>query len=125
MYEIYTPSNSTNAFCLVVNPEYFFADHVLIPWIDMAVYGIVPSILITIGNTFIIYKLAKAGIRRTDMVKFKADKQAHIKVAPVFLLVSTFFVATSLPICVYYTGKKCNFNIFVHKINQYKKFSVV
>ena len=106
MYELLTPPNSTSTFCLVGNPNYYFADRTLLPWIDIAVYVIIPTILITFGNTIIMYKVIKAGITRTDMTQLNTSaKPTYYKILPMLLLVSTFFVATSLPICVYFLGK--------------------
>ena len=105
MYNLQTLPNGTDTFCMVVNPEYQFATWILIPWIDMTVFAIVPSLLIVLGNISIIYKLVKAGVRRTDMVQGNTNKNAHYKIIPMLLLVSTFFVATSLPICIYFIGK--------------------
>ena len=106
MYELYSPSNSTDTYCAVVSSEYHFAASILIPWIDITVFTIIPSTLIISGNTVIIYNLVKAGLRRTDMTQTNSSaKQSYYKILPMLLLVSTFFVTTTIPICVYFVGK--------------------
>ena len=106
MYELRIPLNGTQALCYVPNPAYHFAANVLIPWIDIAIYAIIPAIFIACGNIAILWKVMKSRVERKQlMMQNISDIMNDYKMVPMLLLLSSFFMVTTIPICIYFIGK--------------------
>ena len=111
MFELQTAPNETKALCYVPNPQYHFAANVLIPWIDIAIYAIVPTIFIASGNIAILWKVLKSGTERRQLVQNMPNRMKDYKMIPMLILLSTFFMVTSIPICIYFISK------YKHRLN--------
>ena len=83
--------------CKVDETKYQFWGLNVIPWIDLILYAILPSVIIVICNAAIVYAL----MRNKKKVLGKGDTSAQKsinKIIPMLLLVSTVFVICSLPV---------------------------
>ena len=106
MFELQILLNETEALCYVPNPQYHFAANVLIPWIDIAIYGMVPSIVILCTNVAILWKVLSSRAQRRLMTMSNIPQQMNnFKMVPMLVLVSMFFVVTTIPVCIYYISK--------------------
>ena len=106
MFELQIPLNETKTLCYVPNPRYHFAANVLIPWIDIAIYSVIPTIFIACGNIAILWKVLKSRVERKQlMMQNIPDRMNDYKMIPMLILLSLFFMVTTIPICIYYIGK--------------------
>ena len=106
MFELQIPLNETEALCYVPNPQYHFAANILIPWIDITIYGVVPSIVILCTNVAILWKVLSSRAQRRQMTMSNIPQQMNnFKMVPMLVLVSMFFVVTTIPVCIYYISK--------------------
>ena len=106
MFELKIPPNETEALCYVPNPQYHFAANVLLPWIDIAIYAIIPAIVIISGNICILCKLLKSVTERRELRMCSVAGRVNIyKMVPMLMLMSMFFMTTTMPICIYYISK--------------------
>ena len=106
IFELRTPPNETETLCYVPNPQYHFAANVLIPWIDIAMYAIVPALLIASGNVAILLKVLKSKAKRRKLViQNIPERMKDYKMVPMLILLSTFFMVTTIPVCIYYISK--------------------
>ena len=106
MYELQIPLNETKTLCYVPNPRYHFAANVLIPWIDIAIYAIIPAIVIISGNICILWKVLKSVTERRELRMCSvAGRVNNYKMVPMLMLMSMFFMITTIPIYIYYISK--------------------
>ena len=106
MFELQIPLNETEALCYVPNPQYHFVANILIPWIDITIYGVVPSIVILCTNVAILWKVLSSRAQRRQMTMSNIPQQMNnFKMVPMLVLVSMFFVVTTIPVCIYYISK--------------------
>ncbi len=104
---IYDPFTEIH-YCLPVNNvNYMFNIN---PWIDQALYQIVPGTIIFTLNILIIWKLKSAQSSRRGMTSSSAscdnEKDKTRQVTLMLLMVSSFFLLTTLPLCIYQIGKR-------------------
>ena len=105
-YRLYTDANTTFAYCLPVNNGYYVKS--ILPWIDIILYTIAPSTIITISNVLIILRLKQAAKLRRSMTNTGTsndEKHGGTKVAVMLITVSVFFVLTTLPLGIFLIGK--------------------
>ena len=105
MFKLRVPLNETEALCYVPNPHYEFAANILIPWIDIVIYGMAPSTVILCANVAILWKVMNSRAKRKLIMSNVPQQINNFKMIPMLVLVSMFFVVTTVPICVYYISK--------------------
>ena len=96
-------SNDTTARMCVVKEEHAHTISNFVVWFDMTMYTILPSLLIVFFNSVTMCSLAKALTRRKKMTTKRTPD--HAQIAPMLVLVSTFFVVTTLPISIHNLGQ--------------------
>ena len=102
---VYDPFTEIH-YCLPVkNVNYMFN---ISPWIDQALYQIVPGTIIFTLNILIIWKLKSAQSARREITSAPGDneKDRTRQVTLMLLMVSSFFLLTTLPLCIYQLGKR-------------------
>ena len=73
----------------------------LVPWFDLFLYAVSPSVLIISFNIIILVKLC----RRKNIGTNTTVQRSIYKIVPMTMLVSTVFVISTMPICLFYIGK--------------------
>ena len=106
IFELKIPPNETETLCYVANPQYHFAANVVLPWIDIAIYALIPAILIVSGNICILWKVLNSVMERRKLtMRSAAGRVNNYKMMPMLMLMSMFFMITTIPICIYYISK--------------------
>ena len=105
MFKLQIPLNETEALCYVPNQHYEFAANVLIPWIDIVIYGMGPSTVILCTNVAILWKVMNSRAKSKLIMSNVPQQKNTFKMVPMLVLVSMFFVVTTIPVCVYYISK--------------------
>ena len=71
----------------------------LISWIDLILYALLPALIIVISNSVIVRVLANNKMKQPGQGETSVHKSFN-KIVPMLLLVSTFFVICTLPVCI-------------------------
>ena len=102
MYGIETNPNSTVTRCTIMNSNIYWGE-VIIPWIDLVLYTVMPSVIIIACNVGIVSTLVRSRVRKHGGVQGDTTVQKSIsKIIPMLLVVSTVFVLSTLPIAIFY-----------------------
>ena len=104
MYDLQTASNSTEQVCVVME-KFGFWDSYVIAWAGMTLYTLLPSAIIIAGNITIVYKLHKSRKMKAFQEGTTEVKKSISKIIPMLLVVSTVFVASTLPLGIFYIGE--------------------
>ncbi len=96
------PSGNDSVGCLVSESKHQHLSWHFYPWIDIAIYCIIPSLIIISSNAVIIVVLIVGNLRRKKMTQNEASNR---KILPMLLLLSAFFVVTTLPVSIIFMGK--------------------
>ncbi len=86
--------------------EAFYFAVYLVPWLDVVLYSVLPSVLLCVSNCCILLALVSKHLKYLDQVDPGTDLQKHVtKTTPMLLLVSTYHVISSMTFAVYIMGK--------------------
>ena len=97
-------------YCLPVKNIFYMTE--IVPFIDLAIYTIIPLITIFVVNILIIWKLYAVKSERQENLGSRARNvndtnqadDSTRKVTIMLLSVSSFFLATTLPFCIFCIG---------------------
>ena len=112
-YRLETLPNSTSPVCIVSKPQYRYFAINIHSWMDLTLYTMLPSLIIVICNSIIVYSLAKSRMKSVGSTKGGTELQKSFhKIVPMLLLVSTVFVLCTTPVSLYLICKYLSFNSF-------------
>ena len=101
-YRLETLPNSTTAVCVVSKPQYRYFAVNIHPWMDLALYTMLPSLIIVISNSVIVHSLAKSRMESVGSTEgVNALQNSFYKIVPMLLLVSTVFVLCTTPVSLF------------------------
>ena len=111
VYEMVPSDDSTTSTQCVVKAKHVFMDGHITPWIDMALFALLPSLVICIGNLIIVYRLCQSRkIGALQSGNTEVQKSIY-RIIPMLLLVTTVFVVCTIPLGVFYVGKSYFFSL--------------
>ena len=87
--------NATIEYYCIPEEKYKYFHESIWPLIDMFVIGVVPSVLILIGNIFIILTVYEADTKRKSMTRKNRSKMSTVTLT--LLLISFMFLVTTTP----------------------------
>ena len=116
---VYSAANVFPHFALFVEPhtgikmcmpvKNLYYQEVILPWLDQVIYTITPPIIIFTMNALIIWKLYSAISTRKGLTMNHNNKDekddATRRVTVMLLTVSSFFLLTTLPLCIFHIGE--------------------
>ncbi len=97
----------TDGFTSVCIPRdhYFNLESVIVPWLDITLYTLLPSSLVIIINIVILYKIKKSTSMGLAQEGTTQAQKSLYRIVPMLLLVSTVFVVCTLPAGIFFIGK--------------------
>ena len=105
-YQLDIIKDTHQVLCRVSSAKFQYFALNIFPWIDLTLYGLLPSAIIVICNVLIVYNLSKSKKESIGKLAGKTVLQkSYNKIVPMLLLVSTVFVISTLPISVYLLRK--------------------
>ena len=79
----------------------------IIPWIDLVLYSMLPSLIIVVCNITIVIALVRIKWRNSSSIQGETTLQKSFnRIIPMLLLVSSVFVLCTLPLCIYLIGEQ-------------------
>ena len=105
-YELNTFPHSNVVSCMVFKSAYKNLSLNIIPWIDLVLYSMLPSLIIVVCNTIIVITLVRIKLKNSSSIQGETTLQKSFnRIIPMLLLVSTVFVFCTLPLCIYHIGE--------------------
>ena len=106
-YQLDSSPHSRATLCMVSKAEYMHLAFNIIPWIDLVLYSMLPSLLIVVCNITIVITLVRIKWKNSNSIQGETTLQkSFIRIIPMLLLVSTVFVLCTLPLCIYLIGEQ-------------------
>ena len=101
-----SPHNHATS-CMVSKPEYRNLAFNIIPWIDLVLYSMLPSLIIVVCNITIVIALVRIKWKNSSSIQGETTLQKSFnRIIPMLLLVSSVFVLCTLPLCIYLIGEQ-------------------
>lgn len=105
--------------CQYLTDEYaHFFDHYFV-WIDLAVYSVLPTIVLLTGNSAILYRFIRTKMKVYNssvapQQMSQANRQKHLKkitsMTTILISLNTVFLVTTIPVSIYIIGYNTWYN---------------
>ena len=106
-YQINTSPHNHATSCMVSKAEYIHLAFNIIPWIDLVLYSMLPSLIIVVCNISIVIALVRIKWKNSSSIQGETTLQKSFnRIIPMLLLVSSVFVLCTLPLCIYLIGEQ-------------------
>ena len=105
-YQLDTYPHSSAISCMVSKSAYKNLAVNIIPWVDLVLYSMLPSLIIVVCNITIVITLVRIKWKNSSSVQGQTTlEKSFNRIVPMLLLVSTVFVLCTLPLCIFLIGE--------------------